>query len=427
MTKWVTQSRLLLLSAVMKHGTEDWGIVNDVIKTYLSNRSIQSCLTADMCKIEYESLVSGQDQPGSSFDISLQDKLVNELKRLRIEEIESQLAICKQKYLNVFQDKQLIETGRLNGQNSDILSEIEKQGNDFDLKVFCNERGIRLKAEKEIKSTSKNTNKSKANKTPANDKDQKSKLPMIVTIPTSQLPPPSHQERPAVPATSSRRGERSYTPDTQSLNIGSPCCTETSRDIESKSDFSFPSQPRHNRSIMQIPIKDCILTKIEQEAGASGIKTWRKAILLVWREATQHKYANVFLNPVTNDEAPGYRNIVKHPLDLNTIKRNVESGKTNTTREFQRDMMLLFINAIMYNRSDQVVTNMAQEMLFDVVESIESFIDTQLKLHKQRDLGLDDEGRISGMKTRRARRATREEEIVGLAKRTRFESHKNRN
>ena len=79
----------------------------------------------------------------------------------------------------------------------------------------------------------------------------------------------------------------------------------------------------------------------------------------------------------------------------------------------------------MYNRSDHVVTTMAQEMLFDVVESIESFIDTQLKLHKQREMGVDDESRLSVMKTRRARRETREEEGAGLAKRTRFELQKN--
>ena len=150
MTSWVTQSRLLLLSAVMKHGTEDWGVVNDSINNYLSNAAV---LTADMCQTEYLSLVSEQDQPSSSLDVSLQDKLVNELKRLRLEEIENQIAICKQKYFNTFEDRQLIETGRLSGHNSEILSEIEKEGNNFCLKVFCD---IQIRAEKEIKTNNKN-------------------------------------------------------------------------------------------------------------------------------------------------------------------------------------------------------------------------------------------------------------------------------
>ena len=59
MTSWVTQSRLLLLSAVMKHGTEDWGVVNDSINNYLSNAAVKSNLTADMCQTEYLSDNSG--------------------------------------------------------------------------------------------------------------------------------------------------------------------------------------------------------------------------------------------------------------------------------------------------------------------------------------------------------------------------------
>ena len=167
MAKWVTQSRLLLLSVVMKHGTEDWGVVNDSINNYLSNAAIKSNLTADMCQTEYQSLVSEQNQPSSSLDASLQEKLVNELKRLRLEEIENQIAICKQKYFNLFEDKQLIETSRLSAHNPEILSEIEKEGNNFDLKVFCEERGIQVRPEKEVKTNNKNKIKSRANKAPA--------------------------------------------------------------------------------------------------------------------------------------------------------------------------------------------------------------------------------------------------------------------
>ena len=160
MSNWGPKSRLYLLSAVMKHGTEDWNIINDVTNTHLSNAAIKSGLTADMCQVEYEALVSGHAQtPTSSLDLSLQEKLVNELKTLRLEEIESRLAVCKQKYLEVYEDKQLIETGKLREHNSDILSEIEKRGSEFDLKTFCAERGIRT--DKDAKPANKNKSKSK--------------------------------------------------------------------------------------------------------------------------------------------------------------------------------------------------------------------------------------------------------------------------
>ena len=163
MSNWGPKSRLYLLSAVMKHGTEDWNVVNDVINTHLSNAARKSGLTADMCQVEYESLVSGHpDTPTSSIDLSLQETLTNELKRLRLEEIESRLAVCKQKYFGAYEDKQLIETGRLKEHNDDILSEIEKRGSEFDLKSFCEERGIRTNTETEAKSVNKSKSKARS-------------------------------------------------------------------------------------------------------------------------------------------------------------------------------------------------------------------------------------------------------------------------
>ncbi|ESO93096.1 hypothetical protein LOTGIDRAFT_85335, partial [Lottia gigantea] len=107
-------------------------------------------------------------------------------------------------------------------------------------------------------------------------------------------------------------------------------------------------------------------------------KIWKKSIMLVWRTAANHKYANVFTHPVTNEIAPGYLNVVHRPMNLTQIKRNIESGVIRTTTEFQRDMMLMFTNAIMYNSSDHNVYKMAVEMYDDVMESIEQFVSTQL-------------------------------------------------
>uniref|UniRef100_W5MTP9 Bromodomain containing 8a n=1 Tax=Lepisosteus oculatus TaxID=7918 RepID=W5MTP9_LEPOC len=90
------------------------------------------------------------------------------------------------------------------------------------------------------------------------------------------------------------------------------------------------------------------------------------------------RYANVFLQPVTDDIAPGYHSIVHRPMDLSTIKKNIENGLIRTTAEFQRDIMLMFQNAVMYNSSDHDVYHMALEMQRDVLEQIQQFLATQL-------------------------------------------------
>lgn len=59
------------------------------------------------------------------------------------------------------------------------------------------------------------------------------------------------------------------------------------------------------------------------------------------------------------------------PMDLLTIKKNIESGYIKTTLEFQRDMMLMFQNAIMYNSSDHDVFQMAIEMQKEVMGHIQ--------------------------------------------------------
>ncbi|XP_052005924.1 bromodomain-containing protein 8-like isoform X2 [Xyrauchen texanus] len=116
----------------------------------------------------------------------------------------------------------------------------------------------------------------------------------------------------------------------------------------------------------------------EDQEALQAQKIWKKAIMLVWRAAANHRYASVFQQPVSDDIAPGYHSIVHRPMDLSAIKKNIESGQIRTTAEFQRDIMLMFQNAVMYNSSDHDVFHMALEMQRDVLEQIQQFLATQL-------------------------------------------------
>ncbi|XP_076143691.1 bromodomain-containing protein 8 isoform X2 [Alosa pseudoharengus] len=116
----------------------------------------------------------------------------------------------------------------------------------------------------------------------------------------------------------------------------------------------------------------------EDQEALQAQKIWKKSIMLVWRAAANHRYASVFLQPVSDDIAPGYHSIVHRPMDLSAIKKNIEMGVIRTTAEFQRDIMLMFQNAIMYNSSDHDVFHMALEMQRDVLEQVQQFLATQL-------------------------------------------------
>ncbi|KAM3956089.1 bromodomain-containing protein 8 [Aphomia sociella] len=91
-------------------------------------------------------------------------------------------------------------------------------------------------------------------------------------------------------------------------------------------------------------------------------RLWKKSVMLVYSRLCAHKYASLFLRPISDEEAPGYSMVVKRPMDLTTIRRHIDAGVIRTTAQFQRDVLLMLSNALMYNSSEHSVYTMAKEM-----------------------------------------------------------------
>ena len=86
------------------------------------------------------------------------------------------------------------------------------------------------------------------------------------------------------------------------------------------------------------------------------------------------------MHPVRDDIAPGYSSVVYRPMDLGTLKKNIENGLIKSTKEFQRDIMLMFTNAIMYNSSSHDVHKISIEMYKEVLVDVEVLNLIELKL-----------------------------------------------
>lgn len=138
------------------------------------------------------------------------------------------------------------------------------------------------------------------------------------------------------------------------------------------------SMPRTRRRYSSTPIFDSIPNS-PASSDDKEYRAWKKSILMIYNRLTIHKNASIFLRPVTEDVAPNYKQIVHRPMDLQTIKRNIETGVIRTTAEFQRDVMLMCQNAIMYNQTNNNVYNMAKEMWTDSVNVIETFLESVKK------------------------------------------------
>jgi len=115
-------------------------------------------------------------------------------------------------------------------------------------------------------------------------------------------------------------------------------------------------------------------SKFEDE---KAYRSWKKSIMMVFTNITCHKHATIFMQPVRDEIAPGYSSVVFRPMDLTTIKKNIETGVIKSTRVFQRDIMLMFTNAIMYNSANHDVHKISAEMYREVLNDIEQLVNAQ--------------------------------------------------
>ncbi|CAH8446158.1 unnamed protein product [Heterobilharzia americana] len=108
---------------------------------------------------------------------------------------------------------------------------------------------------------------------------------------------------------------------------------------------------------------------------------WRRSLLSVLSTVYSHRHAYVFMNPVTEDIAPGYGTVVHEPVDLTSLRRRMESSLSHlissqqpsavnpsvssyqviveVATRFIRDLLLMFANARMYNSQNHEVHRMA--------------------------------------------------------------------
>ena len=92
----------------------------------------------------------------------------------------------------------------------------------------------------------------------------------------------------------------------------------------------------------------------EDPESLRNYRKWKANILQHLKICSTHRYAHWFAQPVDDETAAGYQEIVKKPMDLQTIKARIETPGEHgirTTAQFKRDMMLMFQNALFYNHS----------------------------------------------------------------------------
>ncbi|VAH73884.1 unnamed protein product [Triticum turgidum subsp. durum] len=84
----------------------------------------------------------------------------------------------------------------------------------------------------------------------------------------------------------------------------------------------------------------------------------------ILKKLMTQKCSHIFNDPVDVEKLnlPDYNDIIKHPMDLGTIKKKLDSGSYASPSDFAADVRLTFNNAITYNPRGHVVHDLAIQL-----------------------------------------------------------------
>jgi len=78
---------------------------------------------------------------------------------------------------------------------------------------------------------------------------------------------------------------------------------------------------------------------------------------MLWNEP----WGDIFHYPVSVADAPDYDNVIKHRMDLSTLKQKLLDGEIASPDSFFNDLMLMFKNALTYNMKGSEIYNITKK------------------------------------------------------------------
>ncbi|KAF4674740.1 Histone acetyltransferase kat2b [Perkinsus chesapeaki] len=101
------------------------------------------------------------------------------------------------------------------------------------------------------------------------------------------------------------------------------------------------------------------LDEVHQNSRQSTLQGQMSSIIAA---VSKKPYAWPFREPVRIKEAPNYHDIIKFPMDLQTMKNKCDTGQYRTREEFIEDIDLMRDNCVTYNGRDSDYTKRANEV-----------------------------------------------------------------
>lgn len=150
-------------------------------------------------------------------------------------------------------------------------------------------------------------------------------------------------------STAERRASRTST---------SPVSTRKGRGA-SRPSSNLASASRRSRGGSNNSRTEVDLTEAEREKAK---RKNEKVLMMLLNEVSNHTHGNLFHTAIKEQDAPDYYALVRHPLDLKTIKIRIREGGIVNSVQLRRALNQMFANSLIYNRPGTEIHRMALEM-----------------------------------------------------------------
>lgn len=93
--------------------------------------------------------------------------------------------------------------------------------------------------------------------------------------------------------------------------------------------------------------------------------------------------AEPFMEKPSKKLYPDYYTIIQHPIDMNTIQKNIENDRYGTIDDIVGDYRLMFNNCRKYNEENSMIyddANMMERILNDKLKELSGFVDRKPKM-----------------------------------------------
>lgn len=77
-------------------------------------------------------------------------------------------------------------------------------------------------------------------------------------------------------------------------------------------------------------------------------------LIRVWELISAKDTNAIFMEPVDLKEVPDYTDVVKHPMDLSTIKYKIDNFQYSSVEDLEMDFNLMISNCLAYNAKDTI-------------------------------------------------------------------------